>query len=269
MSKATDLIAEAKSIYRQPENAETSIGLRALLTQITETEITNDLPPAVVSEVWALRSQNLICDVLNQWNGAGTTERDKAEVCAKMALEIDPTLPLAHYTRGFIHRTYGEHAEALAQFEEAVRLRPDYVRALAQVANEMIHCGRVEDAVEVAQRAIEIGGSDLSIGAFYWIKGRAQFYAGNFPGAVESLTRSVPLKANVWYNRCYLVSAHIFHDTRIEALHVLSDFNALFPGYSIEKVKQNEEASPSAHKIVVDGRQLMHQGLSIAGMPAK
>jgi tetratricopeptide (TPR) repeat protein len=262
---APQLISCAKSLYRQAETPENSLVIRALLAEALAAPEGVDRP--LLAEAWALRAHNLICDYLNHWNNAGRTERETAEAAAHTALELDRSLPYAHYVVGFVYRSRGEHEASLTAFQEALRLKPDYARAHAQAANELTHVGRLKDAVASAGEAIRIGSSDLSLGAFHWIRGRAYFFDDEMVDAASDLNRSVKLKSNVWYNRLYEVSACQFIGEQDRAARALDEFNILFPDFTIAKVVEYETSSPNEHPVLVEGRRKMHKGLAAAGMP--
>jgi adenylate cyclase len=266
MSDAVELISRAKELYRREENPVTSLLIRTALAEATADPV--GVEPPLLAEAWALRGHNLICDYLNRWNNAGKAELAQAEAAARSALQTDASLPYVHYACGFIHRAKGEHQASFDRFSETIRLKPDYARAYAQAANELTHLGKLNDALVAVREAIRIGSSDLSLGAFYWIMGRAQFYGNDDGEAVVSLGRSIKLKSNVWYNRLYLVSARMFVGDETAAATVLAEFDTLFPGYSVAQVVSNEEASPSEHSVFSSGRRKFHEGLIAAGMPA-
>ena len=225
--------------------------------------------PAWAAEAWALLADVLASDYLHHWNGAGSAERDEAEKAAKEALAIDDKLALAHYANGFVQRAMGNHKGAKAAFEVTTTLDSSFFRAYAQQANECITLGEPDKALLLVQKAIDNSPHDASLGMFYWIKGRAYFFLGNYSDAVPWLKKSIEERPTVWYNRLYLVSAYAqtgnAADLR-EAKNALSAFTEKFGPHTITDVISKEAANPGGDGQVDDGRARFHDGLRKAGM---
>jgi len=105
-------------------------------------------------------------------------------------------------------------------------------------------------------------------GYFYWVIGRAYFFKEDYPQAIDWLRRSVREWPDVWYNRAYIISAQAMAGRQATAQRALAAFNRRFPGYTLRQVMLDEEANPSGHRSVGEGRDRFHEGLSRAGMPA-
>ena len=256
-----DLIARAKELYSQSPKPEHTLIIREALEQALADAA--GLENSVLADTHALCALNLVCDYLNRWNGAGENHLTQADAAVQKAFKIDPDLPFAHYANGFIQRAKGNHQAAADAFAAMAAHNPRFARAYAQQANELINLGKFEEALPLIKKALRLGPEDLSLGMFYWIKGRALFYSGKYADAMRALERSVELRPNLWYNRLFLVSSYAN-----AAADALKEFDAHFPGYSVERVKQNEEANPNNHPLVMAGRNKFHDGLLAAGMPA-
>jgi tetratricopeptide (TPR) repeat protein len=112
------------------------------------------------AESWAWLADVISSDYLNHWNGAGKDQLDQAEIAARKALAINPNLDLALYVKGFVYRARGDNAAALASFNEALRVNPNFARAYAQKANELINVGKPNEAPPLVMRAIELSPLD-------------------------------------------------------------------------------------------------------------
>jgi tetratricopeptide (TPR) repeat protein len=213
----------------------------------------------------------LASDYLNKWNNAGAPELARAEEAVKEALNIDPGIPLAHYANAFIHRANGRHQDASDAFDRAITHDPDFARAYAQKATEQINLGYPDRARELVERAIHLGPQDSSLGVFYWILGRAQFFAGHYREAIPHLETSIEWRPNLWYNRLYLASAHALAGDGDNAKRVLTAFEN-HPFFSYRRftvsiiTNEFESANPSNNPFVIEAREKFHQGLVMAGM---
>lgn len=222
---------------------------------------------ALRAELWALLADQLISDYLHGWNGAGPRELVEAEDAAAKALALDPDSALAHYARGFIERAIGRHRQALGAFDRAIRADPSMACAYAQKANELINLGRPKAAPALAEQAIKISPRDAAIGSFYWVRGRASFYAQDYAGAIGWLDKSVAARPDDWYNRAFLIAAYALTGATAQAARALADLDAHLGKYSIARIAMKEQVNPNTNRVIVRGREQLHQGLEKAGMP--
>ena len=217
---------------------------------------------------WAWLADVLVSDYLNRWNNAGTEQLDQAEIAVRHAVAIDPGLALAHYADGFVHRAKGEHQPALVSFDRAIEINPNYARAYAQKGNELINIGRPAEAPPLAEKAIKLSPRDPSIGIFYWIIGKAYFFAGSYRDAIPWLQRSVAVRPNLWYNNLYLISAHSLIGETAIARKTLAEFHSRFrdPRFTLAVVEAHERADPNDNPFYREGRRKLHEGLLEAGL---
>lgn len=206
-----------------------------------------------------------------RWNGAGKDQLDQAEQAKRNAIALDPELALAYYADGLIHRARGEHHAAFEAFRHAVKLNPNFARADAQEGDELVNIGRPLEAPALVDAAISLSPLDPSLGQFYWIKGRAHFFAGDYQDAITWLQKSVEVRSNLWYNRLYLVSAYELSGDAEQAKRVLRDFYSRteFKGYTLSRVETAERANPNDDPVVVGGRQKFRSALLAAGLPQR
>lgn len=263
-ANGADVLARAKALYGQLTPA-TTLQARELLEGLLGNAI--GLAKPVLVESQALLADILACDYLNRWNGADAAHLAQAERLAGEALTADPALPLAHYAHGFICRAKGEHEKALAAYARTTELDPGFIRAYAMQAAQLLYLGRLDEVAALVDTAIaRTPPGNLSLGMFYWILGRSHFYAARYDEAIAWLRRSVEIRPNLWYNRLYQASAHALNGEIEVARQVLRDFDALFPGYTVARVMQHEDAAPKHHPVLVEGKHRFHQGLRAAGM---
>jgi adenylate cyclase len=258
---AVDLRMRAMGIYIGSITPEHMLAARRLLEQSVQLDPNS-------AESWAWLADVLISDYLNRWNGAGKDQLDRAEDAVRKAVAVDPDLALARYADGLIRRARGEHHAALEALRLATQLNPNFARAYAQEADELVNVGRPAEARPLVETAIRLSPFDPSLGQFYWILGRASFYAEDYQEAINWLQKSVAVRPNLWYNRLFLVSAYELSGDTNQAKRVLSEFSgrAEFKGYTLARVASAEKANPTDNSVVVTGRQKFHEGLLAAGM---
>jgi TolB-like protein/Tfp pilus assembly protein PilF len=261
---AMDLRARAMGLYFRSVTPEHSQEARRYL----EDAVRRDPQSA---ETWGWLAEIMAGQYVRNWNQAGKEELREADEAVRMAVSIDPNLAQAHYAEGLVRRAKGEQQAALTAFTRAVELDPNLARAYAEKGNELTRAGRPSEAIPLAEKAMKLSPRDPALGGFYWIIGRAYFYMGKYRDAIPWLQKSVAVRPNMWYSRLYLVSAYALSNQDAEALKALQEFNSRreFVGYTIERVKSNEEAVPDDNPVVVASRQKLHEGLQTAGMPER
>jgi adenylate cyclase len=217
----------------------------------------------------ALLATSTLCDYLNRWNDAGDAEIKKAEAAVAHVLSIKPDHHLGHYAKGFLHRTRGEHEQALAEFTETLKYSPKFARAHAQRGAELIYLGRPQEGIAAVRQAISLSPKSPSLGMFQWIIGRAKFIQGEDKEAIDWLEKSVKAWPKLWYNRAYLVAAYTLRGKKAAASRALKAFDKRFPKWTLERVVREEKANPNNNSFMVNGRKRLHDALLSAGMPAK
>lgn len=254
MRSRADSFARASSLYEMPVTPARTREMRGLLDES-------------VAETAALTATTVLCEYLNRWNDAGPIELARAEAAIEVALHPrNPRLFLAHYAKGFLHRSRGEHQEALEAFDQTIKLAPGFARVYAQKGEQFVYLGEPAKGIAEVENAIRISPRSSVRGYFYWVIGRARFFMGEDAVAVPQLQASVRAWSNVWYNRLYLVSAHAHSAKLASAKRVLRAFDSQFGSYTLARAIENERACPDEHPFVVTGRERFHEGLRRAGL---
>ena len=228
------------------------------------------------AESWSQLAGLLVNDYLNNWNeakqspDAGKDLLRRAEKALTEALKIDPTVAAAHLADGFIRRAKGDHQGALDAFDRAVQLDPNSARAYAQKANQLVMVGRPKEAPPLVLKAIALSPRDPYTGMFYWVIGRAYFVMQNYDDAIVWLRKAVEVRPNVWYNRAYLLAAyaHAGRHEQPEGRAALSDYNAGFSGYTVQRLHDlYEKELPHTNPGMQASIQALYDGLQKAGVP--
>jgi adenylate cyclase len=227
-------------------------------------------------ESWSQLAWVFVNDYLNHWNEAKNgpeASKDhlrRAEEALQEALKADPSIAMAHYADGLIRRAKGDHPGALDAFDRAVQLDPNFARAWAQKANQLVMLGRAREAPPLVLKAITLSPRDPLAGGFYWVIGRAYFVMKDYDNAIVWLRKSVEMLPNLWYNRAYLVSAFALtgRHEQSEARAALSDYNSAFSGYTVQRITDlYEKELPHPDPGMQASIQELYKGLQLAGVP--
>jgi predicted Zn-dependent protease len=107
-----------------------------------------------------------------------------------------PDSPWGHYMYGLAAWKAGQPAEALAGFDEALRLNPEHRKSLFNSARVLLETGRPEQALERIERALSL--EPLSAEG-HRLLGRARVALGRFPQAIEAYQRAIAIDdRDVW-----------------------------------------------------------------------
>jgi tetratricopeptide (TPR) repeat protein len=121
------------------------------------------------------------------WGEPADPNRAQAIALAHKAVELDPNDAGARWILGHILRYERRFAEAEAGFEAALRLDPNHADAWAMGSNLAVFDGRPEDGIAEVQKALRLNPHPP--GWYFWVLGQAQYAAGRYAQAVETLRR--------------------------------------------------------------------------------
>jgi tetratricopeptide (TPR) repeat protein len=127
-------------------------------------------------------------------------DTNRASAAYAQAAELDPLNPLTHFRLGELFLQQGQKAPALQSFQEAVRLKPDFVAALRRAAPLAAETAQPAAAVAAYKRVVELDPNDA--GALFhlgdlqerYLKNRAvaeqtyQSYLKKFPTGADAAT---------------------------------------------------------------------------------
>ena len=138
------------------------------------------------------------------------------------ALAIDPNLGLAHMAQAFVHYNNQQGTLAKQAFERALQLSPNNVRLLLIAANTLSLLGDHNEAVRMAQRAVDLGRGEATLAGTLW-------YAGNPVAAAESYREHIdlgPLQNRLLGAVEFVLGNNAAAISHLRRFEELSDFNA-------------------------------------------
>jgi tetratricopeptide (TPR) repeat protein len=121
---------------------------------------------------------------------------DRARSACRKVLEINPDDVQAHCLLGVLFRDQAKDQEAVTHWREALRLQPDQVPVLTQIAwvlaaSSAASVRNGNEAVELAERAIQLSGSESA--SLLDVLAAAYAESGRFPEAVQTAKRALAL----------------------------------------------------------------------------
>jgi TolB-like protein len=121
------------------------------------------------------------------WGEPMVPNRAHAVELAQRAVLLDPNDAGAHWILGHILNYEHRFPEAEAAFETALRLDPNNADAWAMRSNLPLFSGRPDEGAAYVHRALRLNPHPP--GWYFWALGQAQYAAGRYAEAVETLRR--------------------------------------------------------------------------------
>jgi len=118
----------------------------------------------------------------------------KSEKYAKMALEIDESLPDAHMSLGFVLLYKWDFSGADLEFRRAIEINPNLASAHVYYANLLYFSRRFDESVAEIRKALEL--DPLSAETSNWA-GTAYLYAGHYDESIEQFRNALEIDPNI------------------------------------------------------------------------
>jgi tetratricopeptide (TPR) repeat protein len=116
-----------------------------------------------------------------------------AEEYGKKAVELDPKLPLAHFLLGELYLYQSKIPDAIAQFEQELKISPGHAASYYKLADAYSRVQRFDDAEKLLQRSIWL---DPTATGPYVLMGKVLQKKGEPALAVRSLQRAIAMDPN-------------------------------------------------------------------------
>ncbi len=166
------------------------------------------------------------------WEDAATTVA-AAERAALAAIRADSEDPWAHLALATACVNLGRLEDALAEFELALRLNPNFSLAQGYYGMVLSYCGRWEDAAEAARRALRLSPRDPFSAIYNGIAGYAEFVGRNYDKAMRLARDAIRQRFDfVGGHRMLTAAAAMAGETEV-AKAALQDLRRVQPDISL------------------------------------
>jgi tetratricopeptide (TPR) repeat protein len=117
------------------------------------------------------------------------------------AIQLKPDFAEAYYNRGNAYANKGDHNRAIADYDQAIQLRPDFAEAHYNRGNASYYKGDYDRAITDFNQAIQL---KPDFAEAYYNRGLAYADKGDYDRAIADYDRAIQLKpdfAKAYYNR--------------------------------------------------------------------
>lgn len=109
------------------------------------------------------------------------------------ALRLKPDYPEAHSNLGNALLKAGRIPESIAECEAALKLEPDYAKAHNNLGNALLEAGRIKEAISHYRRALQLKPDDAKS---HYNLGNAWLKAGRLPDAITEYKKALAIDPN-------------------------------------------------------------------------
>jgi Flp pilus assembly protein TadD/4-amino-4-deoxy-L-arabinose transferase-like glycosyltransferase len=165
-------------------------------------------------------------------------------VCAGAALYLEASKPLSayqpslaewHFGRGLAYQQNGKLDEAVTEYQEALRLKPDFYIALANLASALSKQGKYDEALVPAQTMVQLNPNSAVANL---LLGCQLIEAGHADDGINHLIKAVNLEPNNFY-------AHLSLATALAKEHKFDQAMV-----HLKQARQLQPDNPAVHKLL-------------------
>jgi tetratricopeptide (TPR) repeat protein len=168
-----------------------------------------------------------------------------AERGAKAAIRADSEDPWAHHALGNVYLHARRFEDALAEFELALKLNPNFALAQGYHGLALSYCGRWQDSDAAARRALRLSPRDPFSAVYAGIAAYAQYIGRNYQEAMQLAREAIRQRSDfVGAHRVLTAAAGMAGETEI-AKAALQDLRRAQPNVSRAWI---EKEMPIQHK---------------------
>lgn len=189
-----------------------------------------------------------------------------AEEAALRAYQAEPHHVNALGSLATVRALQGREEEALALFDEQLRINPNYAPSWMWRAIVLLNLGQPEQAVIAAERAIRLSPTDPRLSYFYTVLARSLLHADRNAEAVAAAEKASSLPGAQAYAPLTLAAAAMRAGDEQRAREVVARFLAGQPGFTLAKLRSDEENWRPAYRA---RQEQLLAALRSAGVPER
>lgn len=227
---AWDLVMRALSHYWRVTPQDHLVA-QALLEKAIE------IDPQYGQALGVLATSYTFCAHLG-WMDAATAAA-RAEPAALAAIRADGEDPWAHYALGVVSMFARRFDDALAELETALRLNPSFSLAQAYYGLTLAYCGRAQEGVAAAARALRLSPRDPFSAIYAGIASYAHFVGRDYLEAIRLARDAIRQRGDFVGPYRVLAAAAGMAGERETATAALQELRRVQPNVSLEWIAAN------------------------------
>jgi len=258
---ALDYILRARAAMNKPPSRDTYEEAVGLLERALA------LDPGSV-EAQSFLATNLVGRILDFGSGSAEEDIKRAGELATKAVAASPSSAQAHYAKASVLRVQRRCAEAIPEYEAALAINRNWVKALAAIGRCKIYIGPIEEGIVAQEHAIRLSPRDPSIWNWYFRIGEGHLLQSQIDDAILWLEKARNANPAPGFIRFYLASAYALKGEAEPAAAELADGRSLTGEGSWRSIAELRSRSRyEAPAIRTLSEATFFKGLRKAGMP--
>ena len=121
----------------------------------------------------------------------------RADELASRAIAVDANNSLGHVAKGNVLRVERRFDDAIAEYERALALDPNFADAYGLLGHTQLDIGQYQKAIEFFDKAIRLSPQNQQLALWYLCKGRAYFGLQQYDQTIEWTRRAIAINPNV------------------------------------------------------------------------
>jgi adenylate cyclase len=117
----------------------------------------------------------------------------RADELASRAIAVDANNSLGHVAKGNVLRVQRRFDDAIAEFERALALDPNFADAYGLLGFTQLDIGQYQRAIEFFDKAIRLSPQNQQLAFWYLSKGQAYFGLQQYDQAIEWARRTIAI----------------------------------------------------------------------------
>jgi adenylate cyclase len=209
---------------------------------------------AMIGKSWCL-----LTNVLNKWSASPDADLRIAAGLIDRAFARRPPNALAHVVKGNLLR-FGDPEAALAEYDAALEVDPNYPPAHFYKGIELTELGRARAALSSHQIALRLSPKDPLAAYMHYGLCHAHLHLREYAEAADECGRAVNLNQGFWYAYVDLVVAYGATGRAEQSKRALAELYRIRPEFTIQGFQQlafslspNPQFRKEVAEIIVDG----------------
>jgi adenylate cyclase len=200
-SDALDYILRGRAVFLKPRMPDTYTEAIKLYERALA------LDPRSV-EAQSLLAIALTARVLDRMTDSTAADIARAEALVRQASAASPRSPLVHHAKGQVLRAQNRWEEAIPEYETALTLDRNALRALTGLGWCKLYAGSIEEVIPLVEQAIRLRPRDPGIGNWYLLIGTVYLLQSRTDEAIVWLEKARSAAPALAVVRIRLASAY-------------------------------------------------------------
>jgi TolB-like protein len=213
-------------------------------------------------------ANSLVGRVLDLMTDSAATDLARAEGLVGEALAASPRSAYAHFVKGFVLRAQNRWEEAVPEFETALALDRNMVRALWSLAWCKLYAGSLDEVIPLMEQTIRLSPQEPGGASRYLLIGIVHLLQSRADEAIVCFEKARSAKPTAPFLRSQLAAAYGLRGQTARAAAELAEARRLNGGDLFSSIAHVKAAKlPVASTLRALAEATYFAGLRKAGMP--